>query len=97
MAKRINMMLDDDAADLLPQLAGSSRKQGEFLSNLIRAAAQQAQSPVPDPALAELGRQVLRLVEQADYSLARQTALLSASALARLWDNPEEDAAWQHL
>ena len=97
MTKRVNMMLDDDAADLLPQLAGSPRKQGEFLSRLIRAAAQQPQSPLPDPALTELGRQVVRLVEQSDLPLARQTALASAPALARLWDTPEEDAAWQHL
>ena len=29
--------------------------------------------------------------------LSRATALASEPALARLWDTPEEDAAWQHL
>jgi len=36
MAKRMNIALDDDAADLLLTLAGSPRKQGEYLSGLIR-------------------------------------------------------------
>ena len=98
MTKRVNMMLDDDAAELLPRLAGSPRKQGEYLSRLIRTAAQaQQESPDPDQALAELGRQVLRLVEHAAIPLSRATARASEPALARLWDTPEEDAAWQHL
>jgi hypothetical protein len=29
--------------------------------------------------------------------LSRATALAGEQALARLWDTPEEDAAWQHL
>jgi hypothetical protein len=39
MARRLNVMLDDDAAALLVQLAGGERKQGAFLSTLIRATA----------------------------------------------------------
>ncbi len=39
MPKRITVMLDDEAAALLPRLAGGARKQGEYLSGLIRAAA----------------------------------------------------------
>ncbi len=99
MTKRVNMMLDDDAAELLPQLAGSSRKQGEFLSGLIRAAAQSqhAQAGDPNKALTELGRQILHLIERAAIPLGRTTALASAPALTRLWDTPEEDTAWQHL
>jgi hypothetical protein len=34
---------------------------------------------------------------QETFSLSRATALASEPALARLWDTPEEDAAWQHL
>lgn len=40
MAKRLMTVLDDDAAELLIELAGSPRKQGEFLSALIRSEAQ---------------------------------------------------------
>jgi hypothetical protein len=29
--------------------------------------------------------------------LSRATALASEPALTRLWDTPEEDAAWRHL
>jgi hypothetical protein len=98
VTKRVNLILDDEAAELLPRLAGSSRKQGEFLSNLIRAAANQQSAVVQtDRTLADLGRQVLRLVEQTELPLGRATALASEPALARLWDTPEEDAAWQHL
>ncbi len=39
MGKRVTVVMDDDAAELLRQLAGSSRKQGLFLSDLIRATA----------------------------------------------------------
>ena len=35
----VKLMLDADAARLLLELAGSSRKQGEYVSRLIRAAA----------------------------------------------------------
>ncbi len=38
MGKRVTVVMDDDAAELLVQLAGSSRKQGQFLSELVRAA-----------------------------------------------------------
>jgi len=49
-------------------------------------------------------RMVLLSIE--DYELlvalalgrpARETALLSEPALAKLWDTPEEDAAWRDL
>src|SRR5689334_5666783 len=40
--KEVKLSLDADAAALLLQLAGSQRKQGEYVSNLIRAVAKQA-------------------------------------------------------
>ncbi len=45
MTKRMNIALEDDAADLLLTLAGSPRKQGEYLSSLIRAAYAQPTAP----------------------------------------------------
>ena len=38
MAERLTVALDDGMSAMLLDLAGSSRKQGEFLSGLIRAA-----------------------------------------------------------
>ncbi len=39
--KEVRLTLDVDAADLLLRLAGSPRKQGEYVSSLIRMAAKQ--------------------------------------------------------
>ncbi len=39
MTQRVCVHLDEDAAELLKQLAPSPRKQGEYLSGLIREAA----------------------------------------------------------
>ena len=47
MSKRITVMLDDEAAEILPRLAGGARKQGEFLSRLIHAAANREPEPGP--------------------------------------------------
>lgn len=43
MARRLNVMIDDDAAALLIRLAGGERKQGAYLSQLIRATAASAE------------------------------------------------------
>jgi hypothetical protein len=82
MAKRLTTLLDDDAAELLPKLAGSSRKQGEFLSNLIRQA---AQGPVPDynaiPG-STTSNDFTTLVQELD-KLAKQLARVQSQLLAR--------------
>jgi len=39
--REVKLTLDVEAAELLLRLAGSSRKQGEYVSNLIRQAAKQ--------------------------------------------------------
>lgn len=36
MGERITVMLDDGCSEILQQLAGSSRKQGEYLSGILR-------------------------------------------------------------
>lgn len=38
--KKVTIALDDDVAALLVQLAGSPRKQGEYISKLLRAQTQ---------------------------------------------------------
>ena len=46
----VKLVLDADAAAMLPELAGSPRKQGEYVSKLIRqAAVQRATAPSIDP------------------------------------------------
>ena len=47
MSKRFTVTLDDEAAALLPRLAGGARKQGDFLSRLIHAAANAPAGPTP--------------------------------------------------
>lgn len=65
--KRLTINLDADAADLLPVLAGSPRKQGEFLSNLIRAASAGQgilQQATPGAEVESLRLQVLGLASE---------------------------------
>lgn len=38
MGERVTIVLDDGISEKLVELAGSSRKQGDFLSDLVRAA-----------------------------------------------------------
>ncbi|MGI8586950.1 MAG: hypothetical protein ACR2M0_04580 [Chloroflexia bacterium] len=40
MAKQITVILDDDVAEILPELAGGESRQGAYLSALIRAASE---------------------------------------------------------
>jgi len=52
MPKRISITLDDDAAQLLPQLAaraGKLHRAGQYLSDLLRTAAEQADIVSIDP------------------------------------------------
>jgi hypothetical protein len=62
MPKRLTITLEDDAAELLPHLAASPRKQGEFLSRLVRNAARQQDTPTgANPDLETLALKVLQL------------------------------------
>jgi len=38
MTKRVTLMLDDGIDDMLVELAGSTRKRGSYVSDLVRAA-----------------------------------------------------------
>jgi hypothetical protein len=57
----VRLALDPDAADLLLQLAGSERKQGAYISNLIRAAATQGS---PDPTVENVRLKLLGLSKE---------------------------------
>lgn len=63
------LKLDEDAAVLLIQLAGSERKQGEFVSALIREKARQdpllTRLAQMEEELARLRREILRRAEPA--------------------------------
>ncbi|HMA36377.1 MAG TPA: hypothetical protein VKY74_18115 [Chloroflexia bacterium] len=74
MAKRVTVILDDDAADLLLELAGSSRKQGKYLSTLVRAAAASRRAP-GGVDLAALHLQVLGLTNELHTVKARLVTL----------------------
>jgi hypothetical protein len=42
-------------------------------------------------------RALVTILEEEPVMSVAETALLSESALADDWDNPEEEAAWSHL
>lgn len=57
----VKLVLDADAANMLPELAGSSRKQGEYVSKLIRRAAIQKDAPPTGDAAEQLRRELLSI------------------------------------
>jgi hypothetical protein len=57
--KEVKLTLDADAADLLLELAGSPRKQGEYVSKLVRQAAHG--TPLSQSAGSRLDVESLRL------------------------------------
>ena len=79
--KRLTIVLDDADAELLLQLAGSSRKQSEVLSGLIRSTAQNvsrsgAKMPANDAGnLKALALQILRLDAELSTLKVRLLAL----------------------
>jgi len=55
MRRRLNIIVDDDVPDLLRQLAGGERRQGAYLSTLIRIVA--TSTPDDDLMLSSADRQ----------------------------------------
>lgn len=45
MSKRMTVVLDDEAYELLSEMAGGERKKGELLADLIREAAERRKAP----------------------------------------------------
>ena len=78
MGKRVTVVMDDDAAELLLHLAGSSRKQGLFLSELIRTAAA-AQAVTGQAAGSEL-ESLRQALQGLALEVMRLKARLDASA-----------------
>jgi DNA-binding transcriptional ArsR family regulator len=65
MPKRKVLMLTDKAAELLPRLAGKYHNQGDYVSHLIEAAAEQQSAVAPALArLTELEQEIARLRAQ---------------------------------
>ncbi len=77
MAKRLTIVLSDEAAALLVRLAGSPRKQSEVLEGLVRAAAltPPPASPVPSADLVAVRRDMLRLANELAVLTARLVEL----------------------
>lgn len=76
MTKRVTLTFDDDAADLLPRLAPSLKKQGEFVSELIKAAAATRGAPAGTE-LEAFRLQLLGLTSEVQAVKARLVALES--------------------
>lgn len=57
MGERLTVVLEDGISELLIELAGSSRRQGEYLSGLIRAAWENEQAGLAG----DMDREGLRL------------------------------------
>jgi hypothetical protein len=47
--------------------------------------------------LTSIRRALVTILEDEPAVTANETAILSEPALAKDWNRPEEDAAWQHL
>lgn len=47
--------------------------------------------------LTAIRRALVTILEDEPAVAANETAILSEPALAKDWNRPEEDAAWQHL
>lgn len=47
--------------------------------------------------LTSMRRALVTILEDEPAVAANETAILSEPALAKDWNRPEEDAAWQHL
>jgi hypothetical protein len=47
--------------------------------------------------LTSMRRALVTILEDEPTVAANETAILSEPALAKDWNRPEEDAAWQHL
>ena len=60
MGERLTVVVEDGVSGLLVQLAGSSRRQGEYLSGLIRAAWENEQAGLAGQA-GDMDREALRL------------------------------------
>jgi hypothetical protein len=70
----VRLLLDTDAAVLLPKLAGSPRKQGEYVSRLIRDAAERTGIiEVEQADLPTLRRLVMGLMREVDELKRRST------------------------
>ena len=67
--RRVFLRLDEDAADLLDQLAPSENKRGAYVSELLRRAAQSQQQQGTEAAYAAIGRQVVGLALELARSL----------------------------
>ncbi len=78
--KRITIGIDEEAAALLPMLAGSNRKQGVYLSALIHQAAARQEEPVPGPRLDSLQIQVQSIWDELARLQARVQELTAKRA-----------------
>ena len=74
MGERLTVVLDDGISELLIELAGSSRRQGEYLSGLIRAAWENEQAGLTG----DMDREGLRLQV---LGLAGQVKMLEGRVL----------------
>lgn len=92
MARRLNVMLDDDAAALLVQLAGGERKQGAYLSSLIRTAAHAAEQGGQDAAASEPPADPTEPIRMGAYEVGAQLNILT-NRLMELADSPAR-AVW---
>ncbi len=67
----VRLLLTTEAANILPQLAGSPRKQGEYVSQLILEAAKEAEAE----RIAELEAELARLKGQGDHEQGKEERL----------------------
>ena len=75
MPKRITISVDDDAADQLVEMAGSPRRQGDFVSKLIRSVYENREAGGTDMASETLKLQMTGVVAELNQVRGRLAAL----------------------
>ena len=75
MTTRINISVDDEIPAMLLELAGSRRKQGEFVSGLVRAAYSGHLRPTKENSLLDLNLQLSGHAGQIEHLQADVDAL----------------------
>lgn len=83
--KRLTVALDGESADLLMQMAGGARKQGEFLEKLIRAEAARSITYIPPEMPLRLG--LSKLTRRAQNAAIVQEMVNAIVDSALDWDD----------
>lgn len=91
MGERITVMLDDGCSEILQRLAGSSRKQGEYLSGILRGLWENQKAMQQGLDLESLRYQILGVAGE-QHDLANRVFRLERTVAAMIADSATSEA-----